>query len=114
MVYDRYYVLVGETEGGDIEALLMSTVGMIEIAEHTKENEVIRKICIPIADDYSLALCEAIERNSVTGKKNYFTPLEYPDDPSVQQGYARVLQNTLKDALSIARKPTQLPPELNL
>lgn len=116
---ERGYIIKQPVEDGTITAT--SKHGKVYIDHSRIENGYKSSkfnISLPIDKDITASedllhnanIAHALDRRG--GKLISYYPAKEPHNPDMLRGYASILQEGVKDILSVAKKPTQLPPEL--
>ncbi len=113
-IYGGLYIMEKSIKGVEIKATLYNEEEIIDIRKTNvaKKHEQILWLMLPTNGDFSNMTCGGLEQNPLTGKVTRYFPSIEPGNPRVQQGFAGVLLNGLKDVLSIARLPSVLHPDL--
>ena len=96
----------------DSEAIILS--------RSNAEGKKVYDMDFPLTDDFSNGDPEinadvsymATERDQNTGIETDYAPTFQPDDPTTQQGYAKILQWSVRDLISVIEPPVTIPEDL--
>ncbi len=86
----------------------------------TKDRKIVYEVEFPPNDDFSNGDAEinadvsymATEEFAGTDVVRDYAPAYRPSDPETQQGYARLLQRSLKDLVTVIEPPVSIPEDL--
>ncbi len=92
----------------------------ILLSRTTKDKKVVYEVEFPPNDDFSIGDAEinadvsymATEEIADTDAVYEYAPASMPSDPETQQAYARLLQRSVKDLLTVIEPPVSIPEDL--